>query len=85
MLKVPYWSHCIQNALAAETMQESLVFLFLEVDGLGEDQFIYVKTRENMFFHNMGPLKPGAYFSIYQNLISKSWTCYLKYIGRLYD
>ena len=35
---------------AAETMQESLVFLILGVGGLREDQLIYGETRENMFF-----------------------------------
>ena len=31
-------------------MQESLVFLILGVGRLREDQFIYVETRENVFF-----------------------------------
>ena len=37
-------------------MQESLVFLILGVGRLREDQLIYVETRENMFFYDMGPL-----------------------------
>ena len=37
-------------------MQESLVFLILGVDRLREDQLIYVETRENVFFYDMGPL-----------------------------
>ena len=38
-------------------MQESLVFLILGVGRLREDQFIYVETRENVFFYDTGPLK----------------------------
>ena len=37
-------------------MQESLVFLILGVGRLREDQLIYVETRENVFFYDMGPL-----------------------------
>ena len=38
-------------------MQESFTFLFLGVGRLREDQFIYVETRENVFFHNIEPLR----------------------------
>ena len=38
-------------------MQDSFVFLILGVGRLREDQLIYVETRENLFFQNMGPLK----------------------------
>ena len=31
-------------------MQESLVILILDVGRLREDQFIFVETRENVFF-----------------------------------
>ena len=37
-------------------MQDLLVFLFLGVGRLREDQLIYVETRENVFFYDMGPL-----------------------------
>ena len=37
-------------------MQESLVFLILGVGRLREDQLIYVETRENVFFYDIGPL-----------------------------
>ena len=37
-------------------MQESLVILILGVSRLREDQLIYVETRENVFFYDMGPL-----------------------------
>ena len=37
-------------------MQESLVFLILGVGRLREDQLIYVESRENVFFYDMGPL-----------------------------
>ena len=38
-------------------MQDSLVFLFLGVGRLREDQLKYVESRENVFFYDMGPLK----------------------------
>ena len=37
-------------------MQELLVFLILGVGRLMEDQLIYVESRDNMFFYDMGPL-----------------------------
>ena len=41
-------------------MQESLVFLILGVGRLREDQLIYVESRENVFFYDMGPLNELA-------------------------
>ena len=41
---------------AAETMQESLVFLILGVGRLREDQLIYVETKENVFFFKIWDL-----------------------------
>ena len=38
-------------------MQESLVFLILGVGRLRQDQLIYLETRENVFFYDVGPLK----------------------------
>ena len=38
-------------------MQESLVFLILGVGRLREDQLMYVETRENVLFYDMGPLR----------------------------
>ena len=36
--------------VGGETMQESLVFLILGVGSLREDQFVYVETRQIVFF-----------------------------------
>ena len=41
-------------------MQESLIFLILGVGRLREDQLMYVGTRENMFFYDIGTLKQNV-------------------------
>ena len=43
-------------------MQESLVFLILRVGRLREDQLVYVETRENVFFYDIGPLTIPSLF-----------------------
>ena len=57
MTPFPYtYFHRVTSGWAAETMQELLVFLIVGVGRLREDQLIYVETRENVFFYDMGPL-----------------------------
>ena len=56
-------------------MQESLVFLILGVGRLREDQLIYVETRGNVFFYDMGPLSVFI-----ENCCSYSFSSQLSYV-----